>query len=55
VYSYLSVKCSVYICAVGLLAGEDLSTVTKTVKDKIGGIMLTAWKFWPIVHCITYS
>eukprot|EP00536_Pseudo-nitzschia_multiseries_P013506 jgi/Psemu1/261469/estExt_Genewise1Plus.C_5790013 len=52
---YLTVKCSVYICAVGLLAGEDLATVTQSVKDKIGGIVKTAWKFWPIVHCITYS
>mmetsp|Transcript_30605 Transcript_30605/g.72197 ORF Transcript_30605/g.72197 Transcript_30605/m.72197 type:complete len:387 (+) Transcript_30605:96-1256(+) len=52
---YLTVKCSVYICAVGLLAGEDLATVTQSVKDKIGGIVQTAWKFWPIVHCITYS
>jgi len=52
---YLTIKCSVYISAVGLLAGEDLSTVSQTVQDKIGGIILTAWKFWPIIHCITYS
>jgi len=52
---YLTVKCSVYISAVGLLGGEDLATVTQSVKDKIGGIVITAWKFWPIIHCITYS
>lgn len=51
---YLTVKCSVYISAVGLLAGEEWSTVKQTVKDKIVGVVFTAWKFWPIVHCITY-
>lgn len=51
---YLTVKCSIYISAVGLLAGEDWGTVRQTVKDKIRGVVLTAWKFWPIVHCITY-
>ena len=39
---YLTVKCSVYISAVGLLAGEDFATVSQTVKDKIGGIVITA-------------
>ncbi|KAG7341773.1 Mpv17 / PMP22 family protein [Nitzschia inconspicua] len=52
---YLTVKCSIYISAVGLLAGEEWSTVRQTVKDKIVGVVFTAWKFWPIVHCITYS
>jgi protein Mpv17 len=52
---YLTVKCSVYISAVGLLQGDDWSTVKQTVKDRIGGIVFTAWKFWPLVHCITYS
>jgi protein Mpv17 len=51
---YLTVKCSIYISAVGLLAGEEWSTVKQTVKDKIVGVVFTAWKFWPIVHCITY-
>jgi protein Mpv17 len=51
---YLTVKCSIYICAVGLLAGEDFATVKQRVKDKIVGIVFTAWKFWPLVHCITY-
>ncbi|EEC51741.1 predicted protein, partial [Phaeodactylum tricornutum CCAP 1055/1] len=52
---YLTVKCSVYISAVGLLQGDDWSTVKQTVKHRIGGIVFTAWKFWPLVHCITYS
>jgi len=52
---YLTVKCSIYICAVGLLAGEDWDAVRQTVRDKIGGIISTAWRFWPLVHCVTYS
>ena len=52
---YLTIKCSLYIGAVGLLAGEDRKTVWQTIQDKIGGIVVTAWKFWPIVHCVTYS
>ena len=39
---YLTVKCSIYISAVGLLAGEDWDSVRQTVRDKIGGIVLTA-------------
>jgi protein Mpv17 len=52
---YLSVKCSIYISAVGLLGGDDWPTVKQNVQDKIGGVMFTAWKFWPLVHCITYG
>ena len=52
---YLTIKCSMYIGAVGLLAGEDRKTIGQTIRDKIGGIVVTAWKFWPIVHCVTYS
>ncbi|KAL3921574.1 MAG: hypothetical protein SGILL_002679, partial [Bacillariaceae sp.] len=47
---YLTIKCSIYISAVGLLAGEEWATVRQTVKDKIGGVVLTAWKFWPIAQ-----
>lgn len=52
---YLTIKCSIYISAVGLLSGDDFATVKQTVKDKIVGIVFTAWKFWPLVHCITYG
>ena len=52
---YLVVKCSLYILAVNTLQGQDFETSTRLVKEKIGGIVLTAWKFWPLVHCITYS
>ncbi len=39
---YLTIKCSLYIGAVGLLAGEDRESVAETIKDKIGGIVITA-------------
>ena len=52
---YLSVKCSIYIMAVGVLQGDSIGTAAQNVKDKIKGIVFTAWKFWPLVHCITYS
>eukprot|EP00542_Grammatophora_oceanica_P012641 CAMPEP_0194047588 /NCGR_PEP_ID=MMETSP0009_2-20130614/25056_1 /TAXON_ID=210454 /ORGANISM="Grammatophora oceanica, Strain CCMP 410" /LENGTH=413 /DNA_ID=CAMNT_0038693249 /DNA_START=249 /DNA_END=1490 /DNA_ORIENTATION=+ len=52
---YLTVKCTIYIMAVGLLAGESFEAVQKNVKDKIVPICFTAWKFWPLIHCITYS
>uniref|UniRef100_A0A7S3P3K9 Peroxisomal membrane protein MPV17 n=1 Tax=Amphora coffeiformis TaxID=265554 RepID=A0A7S3P3K9_9STRA len=52
---YLSVKCSIYIMAVGVLQGDSVETAAQNVKDKLKGILFTAWKFWPLVHCITYS
>ena len=52
---YLTVKCSIYISAVGLLGGDDWPTVQSHVKERIGPVVLTAWKFWPLVHCITYG
>jgi len=52
---YLSVKCSIYIVAVNLLAGENWEYSVGMARDKIKGVMFTAWKFWPLVHCITYG
>ena len=52
---YLSVKCSIYIMAVNLLSGETFETGKNKVQDKLQGIMFTAWKFWPLVHLITYN
>lgn len=47
---YLIVKCSIYIAAVGFLAGENAETVKNNVQTKLPGIVVTAWKFWPLVH-----
>lgn len=52
---YLTVKCSIYISAVGLLNGDDVPTVKQNVQDKLPKIVLTAWKFWPLVHLVTYG
>ena len=52
---YLSIKCSIYIAAVGLLSGETWEEVQDKVKTRIGPVCVTAWKFWPLVHCITYG
>jgi len=52
---YLFVKCSIYIAAVGLLNGESLTQAKENVSSRIKTVMLTAWKFWPFAHCITYG
>ena len=52
---YLFVKCSVYIIAVGVLSGQSFEESYGNARDRIKSIMFTAWKFWPLVHCVTYS
>lgn len=52
---YLSVKCSIYIMAVGVLNGSTFDEAKENVKEKIIPIMFTAWRFWPLVHCVTYG
>lgn len=52
---YLFVKCSIYLVAVAVLAGEKFGKAVDDTRDRIWGVMFTAWKFWPLVHCITYT
>ena len=52
---YLTTKVAIYILAVGLLAGEELDDCVQNVKSKIEDIVCTAWKFWPLIHCVTYT
>lgn len=52
---YIFVKCSLYIVAVNMLAGETWEYSRDEAKGKIKNIMFTAWKFWPLVHCVTYG
>ena len=52
---YLSIKCSIYIMAIGVLNGVTVQDSTENVKNRIKPIMFTAWKFWPLVHCVTYG
>ncbi|KAL7553792.1 hypothetical protein ACHAWF_017602, partial [Thalassiosira exigua] len=53
--AYLSVKCSVYILAIGVLSGESVGDSADNVRNRIKPIMFAAWKFWPLVHCVTYG
>ncbi len=52
---YLSIKCSIYILAIGVLNGDSIESSSDNVKNRIKPIMFTAWKFWPLVHCVTYG
>ncbi|KAL3787429.1 hypothetical protein HJC23_001826 [Cyclotella cryptica] len=52
---YLSVKCSIYIVAIGVLNGETVENSAENVKNRLKPIMFTAWRFWPLVHCVTYG
>lgn len=52
---YLSIKCSIYIMAIGVLNGDTVGNASQNVKNRIKPIMFTAWKFWPLVHCVTYG
>ena len=52
---YLSVKCSIYILAIGVLNGASVEDSSENVKNRLKPIMFAAWKFWPLVHCVTYG
>lgn len=52
---YLSVKCSIYIMAIAVLNGDSVEAGADNVKNRLKPIMFTAWKFWPLVHCVTYG
>lgn len=52
---YLTIKCSIYIAAVGVLQGDGANTVKTNVQTKLPNIVVTAWKFWPLVHLVTYG
>ena len=52
---YLATKCSIYIIAIGVLNGDTLANSTDNVKNRLKPIMFAAWKFWPLVHCVTYG
>ena len=52
---YIFVKCNIYIIAVNMLAGQSREYSVREAKTKIGNIMFTAWRFWPLVHCVTYG
>ena len=38
-----------------MLSGEGVEDSAENVRTRIKPIMFTAWKFWPLVHCVTYG
>eukprot|EP00804_Cyclotella_cryptica_P019189 CCRYP_006100-RA/>CCRYP_006100-RA protein AED:0.46 eAED:0.46 QI:0/-1/0/1/-1/0/1/0/118 len=52
---YLAVNCSIYIVAIGVLNGEPVENSAENVKNQLKPIMFTVWRFWPLVHCVTYA
>ena len=52
---YLGVKCSVYLVAAQALAGVRPSLAWDNTRERMPDVMTTAWKFWPLVHCVTYT
>jgi len=46
---------SIYIFSVDVLNGGTTETASDNVKTKIRPVMIKAWKFWPLVHCVTYG
>ncbi|KAL3788071.1 hypothetical protein HJC23_008133 [Cyclotella cryptica] len=41
--------------AIGVLNGETIENSAENVKDQLKPIMFTVWRFWPLVHCVTYG
>jgi len=52
---YASVKYSMYFAAVTTMDGGSAQDALDTVKAKLWPAMRTGWKFWPAVHCLTYT
>jgi hypothetical protein len=41
--------------AIAVLNGESIEDGADNVRNRLKPIMFTAWKFWPLVHCVTYG
>lgn len=46
---------AVYALFVGFLAAKPFDEVVQRAKDTIPPSMVSSWRFWPLVHVITYS
>ena len=53
--AYLATKTTIYLTLTGLLSGKRFDDITVDVQGRLWTILTAAWKFWPFVHCITYS
>lgn len=52
---FMGSKIGTFLFMVVLLAGGTFEESVDNVKTKLKDVMLTAWRFWPFVHCITYT
>jgi len=52
---YLSVKAAAYIGLTSVLAGESPKDAATAIREKLPTVLLTAWRFWPAVHIVTYG
>ena len=53
--AYAAVKYSAYLWLVGLGAGKPPAESFEEVKAKLCPTLQTGWRFWPIVHMVTYT
>jgi len=52
---FMGSKIATFLFLVVLLAGGTFEESANNVKTKLKDVMFTAWRFWPFVHCITYT
>mmetsp|Transcript_9065 Transcript_9065/g.26422 ORF Transcript_9065/g.26422 Transcript_9065/m.26422 type:complete len:98 (+) Transcript_9065:950-1243(+) len=52
---YISVKTAAYIGLSNVLAGETKEYAGEEIKTRLPTVLFTAWRFWPIVHVVTYG
>eukprot|EP00746_Dinoflagellata_sp_MGD_P147418 gnl/MRDRNA2_/MRDRNA2_79765_c0_seq2.p1 gnl/MRDRNA2_/MRDRNA2_79765_c0~~gnl/MRDRNA2_/MRDRNA2_79765_c0_seq2.p1 ORF type:complete len:702 (-),score=117.53 gnl/MRDRNA2_/MRDRNA2_79765_c0_seq2:340-2445(-) len=44
-----------YLSGLGFLQSQSPKQVIQTIKDKLPFMMLGSWRFWPFIHCFTYT
>ena len=52
---YAATKYSMYLGLVGLGSGKDVEQCKGEIQTKLLPTLQTGWKFWPLVHLITYN
>ena len=46
---------TIYSVGLGLMALKTFSQIQRNVRDTLVSSVVTSWKFWPIVHIVSYS
>lgn len=44
-----------YIFVLGVLVSRSLDEISTNVKDNLVSSVLSSWRFWPLVHLVSYS